>query len=108
MKETLLQSNYQIDRLIWLRVIRNEKSDGYYQAWDHLLAENEDILVLLDERSNYVSSNSHKLGLELLLARGIQETDYINKTTSWKCYEGWLVMYCENYLGIRLNDLADR
>lgn len=75
------------------RIVKNEKSRPYYQCRYLQMWENpaEDcIFVLAEAQTGYIHSNSNKLQLELLVAQGISEYDYVNETMRFVAYLSYL------------------
>lgn len=75
-------SNKQKENLLFkCFVLKNEGAGkDYYQLPCSRRAESDKIYAIMEEKTGYVSGNCTKLVLELMLERGIKESDYKENT----------------------------
>lgn len=77
------------------KLIRNDKSNSYYQ-YDYVhIDEQEDdlIFVIFEMRTGNIYSNSNKLQLELFVEQGVSQYDYDNETLMLVSYLSYLDRY---------------
>lgn len=74
-----ITSNFDNLNFISYEVVRNEKSDHYYNhMW--ISSGNERILVIIEPQLNEITSNCEELKVDMLIERGI-DTSHVNQDT---------------------------
>ena len=71
------------------KVLKNDKSQKYY---DYL---EDDIYIILEEKTQSLSSNCALLGLELLIERGINKEDIEENNETFIDYMNYIKMYLD-------------
>ena len=86
-----LNIRYQYDELkiMTYKVLKNDKSQKYY---DYL---EDDIYIILEEKTQSLSSNCALLGLELLIERGINKEDIEENNETFIDYMNYIKMYLD-------------
>ncbi|RTR35340.1 hypothetical protein EKG37_05535 [Robertmurraya yapensis] len=78
-KNNPIKSNLDNLNFISYGVVRNEKSDHYYNHM-RISSGNERILVIIESQLNAITSNCEKLKVDMLIERGI-DTSHVNQET---------------------------
>ncbi len=74
-----------------VKVVRNQKSNAYYEIFDRYNTRSyTNIYVLIEENSVHVSSNCNELFDELYIQKGIDESDFVNKTPALCSYLAYI------------------
>lgn len=74
-----ITSNFDNLNFISYEVVRNEKSDHYYNHMG-ISSGNERILVIIEPQLNEITSNCEELKVDMLIERGI-DTSHVNQDT---------------------------
>lgn len=78
-KNDPITSNLGNLNFISFEVVRNEKSDHYYNHM-RISSGNERILVIIEPQSNEITSNCEELKVDMIIERGI-DTSHVNQDT---------------------------
>lgn len=78
-KNDPIKSNLDNLNFISYEVVRNEKSDHYYNHM-RISSGNERILVIIESQLNAIASNCQELQVDMLIERGI-DTSHVNQDT---------------------------
>lgn len=83
------------------RIVRDHKSRDYYYQHDREYTGywTTEIYVLIERQSGYIYSNCNKLLLELLIAKGIDKADILEKNNKLDAYLSYLHLYFEEESG---------
>lgn len=79
-KNDPIKSNLDNLNFISYEVVRNEKSDHYYNHMG-ITSDNERILVIIESQLNAITSNCEELKVDMIIERGI-DTPHVNQETS--------------------------
>ncbi|WP_031539375.1 MULTISPECIES: hypothetical protein [unclassified Bacillus (in: firmicutes)] len=79
-KNDPIKSNLDNLNFISYEVVRNEKSDHYYNHMG-ITSDNERILVIIESQLNAITSNYEELKVDMIIERGI-DTPHVNQETS--------------------------
>ncbi len=78
-KNDPITSNLDKLNFISYEVVRNKKSDHYYNHM-RISSDNERILVIIESRLNEITSNCEELKVDMIIERGI-DTFHVNQDT---------------------------
>ncbi len=80
-KNDLLNPNLDNLNFVSYEIVRNEKSDHYYNLMRENTFDIERILVIIESQLNEITSNCEELKVDLIIERGI-DTSHVNQETS--------------------------
>lgn len=77
------KSNEKKENLLFRCFIIDDKGDGksYYQLQRMKGYEDNRIYAIMEEKTGYIGGNCNKLVLDLIIERGVKNSDYDNNTT---------------------------
>lgn len=84
-KNDPIKSNLDNLNFISYEVVRNEKSDHYYNHM-RIASGNERILVIIESQLNAITANCEELKVDMLIERGIDTTHVIQETPEFFAY----------------------
>ncbi|TKC19977.1 hypothetical protein [Robertmurraya kyonggiensis] len=91
-----IKSNLDNLNFISYEVVRNEKSDHYYNHM-RITSDNERIIVIIESQLNEITSNCQELKVDMLIERGIDTSHVNQETPEFFAYLMLLDSYNENH-----------
>ncbi|OGO78907.1 MAG: hypothetical protein A2Y23_00165 [Clostridiales bacterium GWB2_37_7] len=67
-------------------IVRNEKSDHYYNAMKKIISDDERILIIIESQLNEITSNCEELKVDMLIERGINASHITQETPEFFAY----------------------
>lgn len=76
----LIEPNLDNLNFVTYEIVRNEKSDHYYNLMRENTIDDERILVIIESQLNEITSNCQELKVDMIIERGI-DTSHVNQET---------------------------
>ena len=76
----LIKPNLDNLNFVSYEVVRNEKSDHYYNLMREIISNDERIIVIIESHLNEITSNCQELKVDMIIERGI-DTSHVNQET---------------------------
>lgn len=76
----LIKPNLDNLNFVPYEIVRNEKSDHYYNLMREATSDDERIIVIIESQLNEITSNCQELKVDLIIERGI-DTYHVNQET---------------------------
>ncbi|MFT9495718.1 hypothetical protein [Anaerosolibacter sp.] len=67
-------------------IVRNEKSDHYYNAMKKIISDDERIIIIIESQLNEITSNCEELKVDMLIERGIDASHITQETPEFFAY----------------------
>lgn len=79
-KNNLIKPNLDNLNFVTYEIVRNEKSDYYYNLMRENTFDDERMLVIIESQLNEITSNCQELKVDMIIERGI-DTSHVNQET---------------------------
>lgn len=93
----LIKPNLDNLNFITYEVVRNEKSDHYYNLMSENTIDDERILVIIESQLNEITSNCQELKVDMIIERGIGTSHVNQETPEFFAYLMLFDTYNENH-----------
>lgn len=93
----LIKPNLDNLNFVSYEIVRNEKSDHYYNLMREATSDDERIIVITEPQLNELTSNCQKLKIDLIIERGIDTSHVNQETPEFFAYLMLFDTYIENH-----------